>query len=45
MFQYPALPTAVRNIQIATKVDKPQGKLDLTVIDVKNCMPTWAATQ
>jgi hypothetical protein len=35
MFQYPALPTAVRNIQIATKVDKPQGKLDLTVIDVQ----------
>jgi len=35
MFQYPSLPTAVKNIQIATKVDKAQGKLDLMVIDIQ----------
>jgi hypothetical protein len=34
MFQYPSLPTAVNNINIAATVEKPQGSLDLTVIDV-----------
>ncbi len=35
MFQYPSLPVAVRNIQINTKVEKPQGALDLMVIDIQ----------
>ncbi|HRP39199.1 MAG TPA: AsmA-like C-terminal region-containing protein [Chitinophagales bacterium] len=34
MFQYPSLPTAVKNIQIAMKADKPQGNLNATVIDI-----------
>lgn len=34
MFQYPNLPTAVKNIQIALKADKPQGNLDATVVDI-----------
>ena len=34
MFQYPSLPTAVNNINIAVAVDKPQGSMDLAVVDV-----------
>ena len=34
MFQYPSLPTAAKNIQIAIGVEKPQGKLDMMVIDI-----------
>lgn len=34
MFQYPGLPVAVKNIFIATAISKPQGDLDLMVIDV-----------
>ncbi len=34
MFQYPDLPVAVRNISIASNIAKPQGGLDLTVIDI-----------
>ncbi|MDB5281561.1 MAG: hypothetical protein JWO06_636 [Bacteroidota bacterium] len=34
MFQYPDLPVPVKNIYIATEVSKPQGGLDLTVIDI-----------
>jgi hypothetical protein len=34
MFKYPDLPTAVNNINILANIDKPQGKLDLLVIDV-----------
>ncbi len=34
MFQYPTLPTAVKNIQIAMNAAKPQGSLDATIINV-----------
>jgi uncharacterized protein involved in outer membrane biogenesis len=34
MFQYPSLPTAVTNINIAAAVDKPQGPMDLAIVDV-----------
>ena len=34
MFQYPSLPTAVTNINIATTINKPQGSMDLAIIDV-----------
>jgi hypothetical protein len=34
MFQYPTLPVAVKNVFIASNINKPQGDLDLTVIDV-----------
>ncbi len=34
MFQYPSLPTAVTNINIATTIEKPQGSMDLAVVDV-----------
>lgn len=34
MFQYPSLPVAVKNIQINSTVTKPQGSLDLTVVDI-----------
>ncbi len=34
MFQYPSLPTAVNNINIKLKAEKPQGSLDLTVVDI-----------
>ncbi len=34
MFQYPDLPVAVKNIFIASTVTKPQGGLDLTVVDI-----------
>ncbi len=34
MFQYPSLPVAVKNIFIATNITKPQGDLDLTVVDI-----------
>ncbi|MFN8298640.1 MAG: AsmA-like C-terminal region-containing protein [Chitinophagales bacterium] len=34
MFQYPDLPVAVRNINIVSTVVKPQGSLDLTVVDI-----------
>lgn len=34
MFQYPDLPVAVRDINIIANVDKPQGGLDLTVVDI-----------
>lgn len=34
MFQYPSLPVAVRNIFIAADVAKPQGSLDLMVVNV-----------
>ncbi|MCW5907459.1 MAG: AsmA family protein [Chitinophagales bacterium] len=34
MFQYPDLPVAVKNVFITTAVNKPQGNLDLMVIDV-----------
>ena len=34
MFQYPSLPVAVKNIFITTNVSKPQGDLDLLVIDI-----------
>lgn len=34
MFKYPDLPTAVTNINILANIDKPQGKLDLLVMDI-----------
>jgi hypothetical protein len=34
MFQYPSLPTAVKNIQINLSAAKPQGNLDATLVDV-----------
>lgn len=34
MFQYPSLPVAVKNIAIASNITKPQGDLDLMVIDI-----------
>jgi hypothetical protein len=34
MFQYPSLPTAVRNINIVANISKPEGSLDFTKIDV-----------
>ena len=34
MFQYPSLPTAVTNINIAADIHKPQGSMDLAVIDI-----------
>lgn len=34
MFQYPDLPVAVRDINIIANVNKPQGGLDLTVVDI-----------
>lgn len=34
MFQYPSLPTAVNNINIAASINKPQGSMDLAVVDV-----------
>ncbi|MES2620733.1 MAG: AsmA-like C-terminal region-containing protein [Bacteroidota bacterium] len=34
MFQYPSLPVAVKNVAIASTISKPQGDLDLTVIDI-----------
>ncbi len=34
MFQYPDLPVAVKNIFIATNIAKPEGVLDLTVVDI-----------
>jgi hypothetical protein len=34
MFQYPSLPAAVTNINIAANINKPQGSADLTVIDI-----------
>ncbi|HLP52218.1 MAG TPA: AsmA-like C-terminal region-containing protein, partial [Chitinophagales bacterium] len=34
MFQYPDLPVGVKNIFIAANVVKPQGGLDLTVVDI-----------
>ncbi|MFN8288277.1 MAG: AsmA-like C-terminal region-containing protein [Chitinophagales bacterium] len=34
MFQYPSLPVAVKNIAVVSKVTKPQGSLDLMVIDI-----------
>ena len=42
MFQYPSLPTAVTNINIAANIDKPQGSADLTVIDVSKLHLTIA---
>lgn len=34
MFQYPDLPVAVKNVFIAANVNKPQGSLDFTVVDI-----------
>lgn len=34
MFQYPSLPVAVKNISIVTNITKPQGILDLMVVDI-----------
>jgi hypothetical protein len=34
MFQYPDLPVAVKNVFITSVISKPQGDLDLTVVDV-----------
>lgn len=34
MFQYPDLPVAVKDINITANVAKPQGNLDLTVVDI-----------
>lgn len=34
MFQYPDLPVAVKNIFLAATVAKPQGSLDLSVVDI-----------
>ncbi|HWB62662.1 MAG TPA: AsmA-like C-terminal region-containing protein, partial [Chitinophagales bacterium] len=34
MFQYPDLPVAVKNIYIASLINKPQGSLDKMVVDV-----------
>lgn len=35
MFQYPGLPVAVNNIRIQTNIQKPQGDLDLTQVDIR----------
>ena len=34
MFQYPSLPSAVTNINIAASISKPQGSMDLAVVDI-----------
>jgi hypothetical protein len=34
MFQYPGLPVAVKNVFLTSLINKPQGNLDLTVVDV-----------
>lgn len=34
MFQYPDLPVAVKNIFITSNINKPQGGLDFTVVDI-----------
>jgi hypothetical protein len=34
MFQYPSLPTAVTKINIAATINKPQGSMDLAIVDV-----------
>lgn len=34
MFQYPDLPVAVKDINLIANIDKPQGDLDLTVVDI-----------
>ncbi|NIK74610.1 uncharacterized protein involved in outer membrane biogenesis [Thermonema lapsum] len=34
-FQYPQLPTAVRNVQVDLKVENPDGDLEKTLIDLK----------
>lgn len=34
MFQYPGLPVAVKNVFITSLINKPQGDLDLTVVDI-----------
>lgn len=34
MFQYPDLPVAVKNVFMAAVINKPQGSLDATVIDI-----------
>ncbi|MFN8308559.1 MAG: AsmA-like C-terminal region-containing protein [Chitinophagales bacterium] len=34
MFQYPSLPTAVNNINLNARINKPQGVLDLMLIDI-----------
>ncbi|MEP7127729.1 MAG: AsmA-like C-terminal region-containing protein [Chitinophagales bacterium] len=35
MFQYPSLPTAVKNVQVDLKVNNPDGVTDHTIIDLK----------
>jgi hypothetical protein len=42
MFQYPSLPTAVTDINIAANITKPQGSLDLAVVDVSKLHLTIA---